>query len=102
MQKNKNIIKTLSFLIVFSAILFYYQVGCAPCIPKEEKVPEQIQSVKVPKADKESVAVSQVAASILTKLHYQKRGITEETSIKFFHEYLILSIRPDILTKYRL
>jgi len=88
MKNNKNIIKTLSFLILFSAILFYYQVGCAPCVPKEEKTPEQIQNVKAPKADKESVAVSQVAASILTKLHYQKRDISKETSVKFFHEYL--------------
>ncbi len=84
-MKNKNFIKSLSFLIILFAALFYYQIGCnaASGVPKTVKSKQPVLKVNL-----ESTAVAQVASSVLTKMHYQKREISRETSVKFFHAYL--------------
>ena len=87
MFKNRNIIKTFSFLLVLAAVLFYYQAGTAqadqaqPVLKQEKKSP-------VPVVEKETIAVSQVASAILTRMHYMKKPMTKETSIEFFNAYL--------------
>ena len=87
MLKNRNIIKTISYLLVLAAILFYYQIGSAQGFQLQNEQ-KKSANASVPKIDKEAVAVTQVASSILTKLHYQKKPITKETSIQFFNAYL--------------
>ncbi|MBQ7404385.1 MAG: carboxy terminal-processing peptidase [Lentisphaeria bacterium] len=93
--------KAASFFVILAAVLFYYQsVNCAPFHLKDSNNNNSYGSRKqsTPAAapavsgkyrpDEESAAVSQVTASILTKLHYQKKRIDTATSIEFFHAYL--------------
>ena len=87
MFKNRNIIKTLSFLFILAAVLFYYQTGTAHAV-QPQPVQKQEQKSSVPRVERETVAVSQVASAILTRMHYMKKPFSKETSIEFFNAYL--------------
>ena len=83
-MKTKNCIKTISFLLVFFAALLYCQVNCAPVQNDVKRAP----SATAPSVNSECADVGQVAASILTRTHYQKKNVSSETSVQFFYAYL--------------
>lgn len=83
-MKNKNIVKSVSFLIIFFSIILYYQLSC--CAAPAVQLPKG--NTTVPQVNRESAAIGQVAGSILTKMHYQKKSVSPENSVKFFQAYL--------------
>ena len=84
-MKNKNFIKSLSFLLILFAVLFYYQIGCNAAPEPRRTVRNQDSA---PQVNLESAAVAQIASSILTKMHYHKKAISQENSVRFFQAYL--------------
>ena len=84
-MKNKNFIKSLSFLLILIIALFYYQISNTLA---KEPVRTRTGKSTTPVKNDESIAVGQIASAILTKMHYQKKPISKENSVKFFYEYL--------------
>ena len=88
-MKNKAAIKIILFLTILFTAQFSYQLHRYATAAAAEKESRKHSELHLPlNSNQESVAVSQISLSVLTRMHYLKKEITEELSVKFFHEYL--------------